>query len=153
MVNFYASVDSASVEVLGGSVARHRLSEDLSISRSLTILAFTIELSWFLETFYDALSRDQTLIVADHRSYPPLKKLVRSFPSLLAGTWPANRYHHTKAILFPDVHVSWIGSHNLTRSSWWLGHNLSARFHSAPLSSRLHAHALETFKLSTKVLP
>jgi hypothetical protein len=118
------------VELLRNPGALTRLSEDLAHTSEVYVLAFHLDPTFFMQLFASALERGRILVIANHSQTSKLRAIMRECPNLIAYSWSKNRLFHSKVVCLPQLGVTHIGSHNLTRYSYTIAQNFTVRLES-----------------------
>lgn len=126
------------VEVYGLTDALDQLKKDIAQATNIYTWTFLLEEKFFGELFSDFLTDKRLYCIVDHRMRALSSKLNRDFPHFVARSWSYNRTMHEKTFLFAPQNVAWCGSHNLTRGSYTMASNRSARIISPQLFGALH---------------
>lgn len=143
----------ANVKIHSAKDALPALHADLARARTIDAWIYLLDPHFFEELFREHLPRATFFAVADHRQKHSLALLAHDFPNFRPRTWAWNRTQHDKTILLPDLQVTWLLTHNLTRGSWTMSSNRAARVESAGLTHRLASDFLRDYARARAVLP
>jgi phosphatidylserine/phosphatidylglycerophosphate/cardiolipin synthase-like enzyme len=125
------------IQLLGLAQALDQLTSDIHNSHVVYVWAYLIEATFFSTLFADHLSHARVYMITDHRQRYVCAGLQDTFERFTARSWSYNRTMHEKTFIFPELKTVWTGSHNLTRGSFTLSNNRSARIESAQLTTAL----------------
>jgi len=125
------------VELLGAPTALERLKADVRQSYTIHCWTYLLERTFFDEVFSDFLKRGRLYMITDHRMRYVAAGLQDTHERFTARSWSYNRTMHEKTFVFPDLNAVTLGSHNLTRGSYTLSNNRTARVQSTQLTKAL----------------
>lgn len=141
------------VQIHSAQDALPALMTDLRTAKSIQAWIYLLDPHFFEELFKEHLPKTTFFAVADHRQKHSLANLAAQFPNFRPRTWAWNRTQHDKTILLPELSVTWLLTHNLTRGSWTMSSNRAARVQSKGLSNRLSKDFLTDYARARAVLP
>jgi phosphatidylserine/phosphatidylglycerophosphate/cardiolipin synthase-like enzyme len=125
------------IQLLGLADAQNQLKSDIQNSHVIYVWAYLIEANFFSTLFAAHLSHARVYMIVDHRQRYVCAGLQDTFERFTARSWSYNRTMHEKSFIFPELNTVWTGSHNLTRGSFTLSNNRSARIESDQLTKAL----------------
>jgi hypothetical protein len=126
------------VEIYGLTDALQKLRQDIYAATNIYTWTFLIDPTFFIDLFDTFLESKRLYSIVDHRMRGLCSDLNRTYPNFVARSWSYNRTMHEKTFLFSPQNVAWMGSHNLTRGSYTMASNRSARIVSSQLFGALH---------------
>lgn len=128
---------ASNVRLLGLTEAHDQLCSDIANSCVIYAWAYLIEADFFTKLFKDHLAHARVYMIVDHRQRYVCAGLQDTHERFTARSWSYNRTMHEKSFIFPELQTVWTGSHNLTRGSFTLSNNRSARIESPQLTHAL----------------
>jgi hypothetical protein len=135
---------NAQVDLLDYQTALPALRSDLADRGPCLAYTYLIDTIWFHDLFGPHLAHSLLMVLADNRQRVALRGLTQEFAKLAAATWSTNRTMHDKTLVFPQKNVVYLTTSNLTKGSWTLSLNSTARIHCPAFCHRLeeqfHAH-------------
>lgn len=128
---------AAQIQLLSLEHALQQLRQDLELRGTVYTWTYLIDYDFAADLLGRHLQHSKLYAIIDHRMRGTAAKLQRSYPTFSARSWSYNRTMHEKTFILPETATTWLGSHNMTRGSYTLSMNRSARITSLSLCKTL----------------
>jgi hypothetical protein len=128
---------NARVELLNFTQAYKVLRTDLSDTGPCLAFVYLVDVQWFRELFEQHLQQSLLMLIGDSRQRATLRILARQYTKLKAATWSINRTMHDKTLILPQKNIIYLTTNNITRGSWTMSMNSTARIECAEMTKRL----------------
>jgi phosphatidylserine/phosphatidylglycerophosphate/cardiolipin synthase-like enzyme len=127
----------AMVQILTGPDALDAMRRDIAESGDVFAWMYLIEEGWAREMLARQPHDTPMQIIVDQRSAAIAARIQSEDKRFEAWAWARNRTMHDKTYIFPLPGITYIGTHNMTRGSYTLSRNRSARIESHALSKAM----------------
>lgn len=142
---------NARVELLDFTKAYAVLKSDLADPGPCLAYAYLLDPIWFRELFTDHLQHSLLQMIGDSRQRTHMRLLQQQYKKLRCATWSNNRTMHDKTLIFPQKGIVYLTTNNITRGSWTMSLNSTARLECAELTRRLETQFHELWSAALPI--
>lgn len=119
--------DCAELKFMNGRETLEHLERDLQTAGNLYGWMYLLNSMWTENLLRNQADNVMTRMIVDHRMKATAAELQSRSRRFEAWSWSYNRTMHDKTLFFPVAGLIYIGTHNMTKGSYWLSENRSIR--------------------------